>query len=409
MNALTPASEALAVESTVLYNHVTAKLSPLDMEVVRSVPQGGNWQDIPPSVAHKSTRITQIQSSGGRTTYYGRLHPEYPSYTISTYFNRPGNGTFIHPYEHRLISLREAARLQSFPDSYRFLGSTSSMYKQIGNAVPPLLAYAIGSQIRASRTVDLFAGAGGLSLGLEMSGHGVLLASDFNQHMCRTYAHNHPNTELVIADMACEDEFQELVHTTENLLRGRTLGLVAGGPPCQGFSTAGKWDLGDPRNKLVFSFLRIIKHFLPEQVLLENVPGLMYMNKGRVLESVKDTLRLLGYAVQIFKFYSEEYGVPQMRRRIFVIGSRNGAGIQTPTAHFQRMSSGWRRNPDTHDVGPNPPLTVSDAISDLPPLVQGSGEDESVYPENPCLTTYQKLMRGKLSLEEFLGSFPKEG
>ena len=84
-----------------LYNHVTSSLSPLDLEIIKSVPPGGNWKDIPLDVAEKSARIMQIRESGGRTTYYGRLRNELPSYTINTYFHRPGNGTFIHPDQDR--------------------------------------------------------------------------------------------------------------------------------------------------------------------------------------------------------------------------------------------------------------------------------------------------------------------
>ncbi|MHA1577875.1 MAG: DNA (cytosine-5-)-methyltransferase, partial [Candidatus Thorarchaeota archaeon] len=80
-----------------LHDHVTSKLSELDMEIIRAVPSGGNWKDIPIEIAQKSARIMQIRESGGRTTYYGRLRNDLPSYTISTFFNRPGNGTFIHP------------------------------------------------------------------------------------------------------------------------------------------------------------------------------------------------------------------------------------------------------------------------------------------------------------------------
>ena len=143
VKVVTVASSAhgpLTPENNVLYNHVCAKLSEFDMEVIRTVPPGGNWKDVPVEIASKSSRLTQIRRSGGRTTYYGRLQRDLPSYTINTYFNRPGNGTFIHPTQDRLISQREGARLQSFPDRFRFLGSTTSIFKQIGNAVPPLLA-----------------------------------------------------------------------------------------------------------------------------------------------------------------------------------------------------------------------------------------------------------------------------
>ena len=135
--------------------------------MVRSIPPGGNWQDIPTSIP--SARLEQIRrmsvARGGivRTTYYGRLRWDRPSYTISTYFSRIGNGCFIHPEQDRLISLREGARLQSFRDSFRFLGSRTSKFGQIGNAVPPLLAWAIARELKDSAhvtLVDLFAACG---------------------------------------------------------------------------------------------------------------------------------------------------------------------------------------------------------------------------------------------------------
>ena len=102
-------------------NHKAAKLSELDMMIVNSVPPGGNWKNIPLDVPSK--RIEQIRDSyaqgkGSRSTYYGRLLPDMPAYTINTYFNRPGNGCHIHYEQDRVLSQREAARLQSFPDDF---------------------------------------------------------------------------------------------------------------------------------------------------------------------------------------------------------------------------------------------------------------------------------------------------
>src|SRR3989339_681857 len=103
-----------------LYNHVTYSLSSLDLKMVESIPQGGNWKNIPLHIPSK--RLERIRTTGGRTTLYGRLKWDKPSYTISTYFNRPGNGSYIHPVENRVLSAREAARIQSFPDNYIFCG-----------------------------------------------------------------------------------------------------------------------------------------------------------------------------------------------------------------------------------------------------------------------------------------------
>ena len=135
-----------------LYNHQTSSLSDIDLRMVKAIPTGGNWKNIPLDIPSK--RVEGIRATGGRTTYYGRLRWDYPAYTIATYFNRPGNGCNIHPNDsnspnpqHRLLSFREAARIQSFPDDFRFHGSKTSMYKQIGNAVPPLFSKLIAETI----------------------------------------------------------------------------------------------------------------------------------------------------------------------------------------------------------------------------------------------------------------------
>src|SRR5690606_3549664 len=105
-----------------------------------------NWQNIPDNIPSK--RLEQIRRSGGRTTYYGRLKYDQPAFTITTYFNRLGNSSNLHPEQQRMISIREGARLQSFMDNFVFYGSKASQYKQIGNAVPPLLAKAVAETIK---------------------------------------------------------------------------------------------------------------------------------------------------------------------------------------------------------------------------------------------------------------------
>jgi DNA (cytosine-5)-methyltransferase 1 len=385
----------------VLYNHVCTSLSELDMEMVRSVPPGGNWKDIPLEVAIKSARLIQIRASGGRTTYYGRLDGGLPSYTISTYFNRPGNGTFIHPRQDRLISLREAARLQSFPDSFRFMGSTTSMYKQIGNAVPPLLARALGEKIPPGLTVDLFSGAGGLSQGLSMAGHQILLGSDFNRHMCDTYTANHPSAVVTRTDMTDTSQFQSLIDETENELRGRSLGMVCGGPPCQGFSTAGKWQAGDSRNRLYIPFLEFVESLQPEYVLIENVLGIKSFDNGTVLEDILFRLKSSGYSVDCFGLLAEQYGVPQRRRRIFITGNRSGDVPEMPAPVFPAIVRGRIKNGGLKSQSP---VSVNEAISDLPEIHSGGGTHESHYDENEAKSDYQLLIRGRISWHDFLGS-----
>ena len=148
-----------------IHNHVCGKLSELDLRVAKAVPPGGNWRNIPEDVP--SNRLAQIRVSaaageGSRSTYYGRLKPEMPAYTVNTYYSRPGNGCFLHydfaGGQHRTLSHREAARLQSFPNSFVFMGSSQrAVALQIGNAVPPLLGFQIARGIGAPGImVDVF-------------------------------------------------------------------------------------------------------------------------------------------------------------------------------------------------------------------------------------------------------------
>lgn len=127
--------------------HEMPQMSSLDKYIAEHVRPGGNYRDIPEDVPSK--RIRRLQKEGGHTTCYGRLHPNAPAHTINTYFNRPNVGCNIHYAEDRLITVREALRLQSFPDSYRMVTHTKKGKMLIvGNAVPPLLAKAVAEQLK---------------------------------------------------------------------------------------------------------------------------------------------------------------------------------------------------------------------------------------------------------------------
>lgn len=127
-------------------DHTIPQMSELDKYIVKHVKPGGNYMDIPSDV--QSARIQRLQRDGGHTTCYGRLDPSKPSYTINTYFNRPNVGCNIHYSEDRLITIREALRLQSFPDSYKLVSSSKQGKNLIvGNAVPPLLGRVLAKQL----------------------------------------------------------------------------------------------------------------------------------------------------------------------------------------------------------------------------------------------------------------------
>ncbi|RYZ78308.1 MAG: DNA (cytosine-5-)-methyltransferase, partial [Proteobacteria bacterium] len=343
-------------------------LSALDLDIVRSVPPGGNWKHIPLTVPSK--RLQQIRESyergeGSRSTYYGRMQPDAPSHTISTYFNRPGNGAFVHYSQDRMISQREAARIQTFPDDFVFLGSKSAINKQIGNAVPPLLAYHIAKSLGESgEFVDLFAGAGGLSLGFHWAGWRQLVGNDIDASALETYKRNLGGA-AVLGDIEHEDVFAQITQLAANVQRRSGVKrFVLGGPPCQGFSTAGKKrSMEDQRNHLFKRYADILTTVKPDGFLFENVQGLKSMEGGNVLKMVLATLQGAGYATNIWTLKAEQFNVPQRRTRVIIAGTKLGAEplfAPTPT-------SAWGKT----DLLLPPPPTVAEAISDLPPLHPG--------------------------------------
>ena len=127
--------------------HTIPQMSELDKYICKHVKPGGNYMDIPADV--NSTRIQRLQRDGGHTTCYGRMDPSKPSYTINTYFNRPNVGCNIHYKYERLITIREALRLQSFPDNFQLVSnSKQGKHLIVGNAVPPLLGKVIAHQLK---------------------------------------------------------------------------------------------------------------------------------------------------------------------------------------------------------------------------------------------------------------------
>jgi DNA (cytosine-5)-methyltransferase 1 len=365
--------------------HVSYSMSQLDLDMIASVPQGGNWKDIPLSVPSK--RLDQIRLSGGRTTLYGRLAWDKPSFTITTYFNRPGNGTYVHPDSDRMITSAEAARFQSFPDSFTFSGSKTMRTKQIGNAVPPLLAYQIAKQImvidpKCRNMVDLFCGAGGLSLGFEWANFNCLVANDNFKNASETYQANFARTDFVFGDIVEPSTKQKIL---EILKDKEAVDIVVGGPPCQGFSNAGKRLIDDPRNKLYKEFIDIVVITKPRVVLMENVEGILSMENGRVFSEIRKDLEKLGYFVEAKKLNTVEYGIPQRRKRVIIIGSREAnAGLMFP-ARITDITQ---------------PLTTRDAIGDLPldPVVE---IETNVKPKKPS-SSYQELMQGRITPEKFI-------
>lgn len=378
-----------------IFNHITPKFSDLEWKMVKCIPPGGNWKDIPEDIP--SRRLEQIRRSGGRTTYYGRLRNDRPAYTISTYFNRIGNGCHIHPEQDRLISIREGARLQSFPDSFVFYGIKSSQYKQVGNAVPPLLARKIAELLKPlilNKTyIDLFSGAGGMSEGFKMEGFKLMGSIELEKHYYETFIKNHSDEQnsdfLINGDITVDENKQKIIRASEK----EKIGIVVGGPPCQGFSLAGWRNPEDHRNMLFQEFVDIVSEVKPEFFVLENVPGILTMSEGKFVKDIISEFRRIGYYVnEPILLKAEEFGVPQKRRRVFIIGSLNKTIIREPKPLFS----------DSIPYLPNP-ITVQEAIGGLPSLKSNDGCFEADYVYKPS-STYEKLMAGEISFKEFYES-----
>jgi len=368
---------------------MSPKFSPLEMEMVRHIPPGGNWMDIPESVP--SQRLAQIRKNGGgRTTYYGRLRWDKPSYTISTYFNRIGNGCYVHPEQDRLISIREGARLQSFPDSFRFMGSKPAKYKQIGNAIPPLLAFSIANtvkkHIRYNSFVDLFAGAGGLSLGFSMNDLKPIAAIEMEKPYFDTYVENHrsDSTNGFVCGNICDVKNQRKIIDAASTHK---VDLVAGGPPCQGFSLAGWYDKNDLRNLLFKEFVSTVSRLSPRVFILENVMGMLSMDKGNFVKQIISEFEQIGYHIHgPWKLNAANFGVPQKRKRVFIIGSSKKGAIDQPTPIIENEEEF---------------VTVRDAIYGLPLLSFGDGTECVEFTKNPT-SQYQKFLMGKVPAKEFV-------
>ena len=198
--------------------------------------------------------------------------------------------------------------------------------------------------------VDLFCGVGGMSLGFEQAGFNVVAAFDSDPRHVQTYKRNFPGTKVFVSDLAKTNgsRLSKLAG-----LNGQSIDVLFGGPPCQGFSFIGKRQLDDPRNALLYDFARLIRELSPRYFVLENVPGLVSGEAIAYLESFVRRTKRAGYAVAepIAALNASDFGVPQRRKRIFIIGARKAEALPSyPEVNSETASR----------------VTVWDAIGDLP-------------------------------------------
>ena len=249
--------------------------------------------------------------------------------------------------------------------------------------------------------IDLFAGAGGLSEGLREAGFIGLYANEIQPRYAETHALNHPKKFVDQRDIRTVDAAE--VRKKLKLKRGE-LDLVAGGPPCQGFSiNAPIRSKDDERNSLFIEFLRFVDEFQPRAVLIENVPGLVSFEGGATLDAILTALEKHGYTSDVRILYAPHYGVPQTRWRTIVIGLRDGGDVfsafpepirQAPLrVNFTSKFGGRNIVALPQKIELPPHISVRDAIDDLPVLKNGEvGDDIKPYRKEPE-NDFQKMMR----------------
>jgi DNA (cytosine-5)-methyltransferase 1 len=251
------------------------------------------------------------------------------------------------------------------------------------------------------KMIDLFSGAGGLSEGLREAGFHGLYANEIKRRYSETYALNHPDTIIDQRDIRVVDA--KLVREQLGIKRGE-LSLIAGGPPCQGFSiNAPVRSNEDARNHLFREFLRFVDEFYPRAVLIENVPGLVSFEGGTTLQAILTTLEKHGYQSDVRILYAPHYGVPQTRWRTIIIGLREGQSInhafpepvyEAPIrVNFTSCFEGRNIVALPSKVELPQFISVKDAIDDLPELINGeAGAEIKKYRMQP-MNAFQQAMR----------------
>ena len=226
--------------------------------------------------------------------------------------------------------------------------------------------------------IDLFAGAGGMSLGFDNAEFENVLAVEYDKCFAETYSFNFPKHNLKVADIKniSNDEIKKLIGN-------KKIDVIIGGPPCQGFSIAGKIGrnfIDDERNQLFKEFVRFVEVIKPRIFVMENVAALKTHNKGKTIEEIIEEFKKIGYIVKCDVLNAVDYGVPQQRRRIFVIGTLG------------------KENKFNFPKKTTKQMTIKEALKDLPELKSGETSD---------IPNHNAMKHSKQMLEKM--SYVKDG
>ena len=184
------------------------------------------------------------------------------------------------------------------------------------------------------KVLSLFTGAGGFDIGFKAKGFKIILASDIWDKAQETYNYNYPKIPFLKSDIRLISK-----ETIMSLTNNEVPDVIIGGPPCQGFSVMGDKNTGDPRNELYEEYLRLISDLDPKCFVFENVKGLKTMFKGRFLNKLINQITALGYNLHFKVFDSSEYGVPQKRERVILVGTKLDNPFSFPKKSNKNISN----------------------------------------------------------------------
>ena len=216
----------------------------------------------------------------------------------------------------------------------------------------------IGTENMAKYNImDLFAGVGGLSYGFsKLPDFEIIAANEIEKDIAAAYALNHPGVTMMNCDI---NDLTEAA--IADALQGKQIDIIVGGPPCQSYSTLGKRQMDDRAN-LFMQYKRILNIIKPKAFVFENVVGILSMDKGRLFQHIQDEFEELGYVLKYKVLNAVDFGVPQQRERVILVGCFGTNPFEFPLP--------------THGAGLRPYVTLRDAIGDLPVLQSGESSFE---------------------------------
>lgn len=264
---------------------------------------------------------------------------------------------------------------------------------------------------KQKNAIELFCGAGGTSLGFQMSGsYKISLGMDIDPDAMATYKANHENADCLIGDIT-----KIAPSDVAKRINDSNIDIIIGGPSCQGYSTIGKRIAEDPRNSLFSQYLNYVDEFRPKWIVFENVRGFIHSGKGQFYHELQDSLARLGYDISAGVLNAADYGVPQRRERVIIVGTNTGLTPSLPLPTHEDPRCPVCSRPDKsnrirsrikpsecsfcngtghwHSLNMKPWVSLKDAIGDLPWLDGQLGTQDFIEYQVSASSNYQEFVR----------------